>query len=238
METNKFILDALQHAAQNTIAWDKVRLGRFTGSQISALFTDPRTKADKEAGNLSQTALKYVYSKAMEEVTGQTTDEAFGRAIDWGNEWEEHALLKIADYIGCPEEQRNLKPSFKLFNDYSGASPDALMFDSRYNIELGVEVKCPFNSVNHYMHTQVTSGETLKEINEDYYWQVQMNMLTFGKTCWLFCSFDPRQPEHRMLHVALIHAHAEDMEEMCKRMERANEMKRAIVNNWLQVVTN
>jgi hypothetical protein len=37
-----------------------------------------------------------------------------------------------------------------------------------------------------------------------------------------------------MLHVALIHANAEDMEDMCKRMERANEMKREIVAQWLQ----
>jgi exodeoxyribonuclease (lambda-induced) len=234
METNKFVLDALQHAAQNTIAWDKMRLGRFTGSQVSSLFTEPRTKADKDAGKLSQTAQKYVFLKAMEEVTGLSNDDAYGRAIDWGNEWEEHALQKVAQFIGSTEEQTQLKPSFKLFNEYSGASPDAIMFDARYNLEVGVEVKCPFNSVNHYMHTQVVNGETLKEVNEDYYWQVQMNMLTFGKTCWLFCSFDPRQPEHRMLHVALIHAHAEDMEEMCKRMERANEMKRAIVAQWLQ----
>ncbi len=234
METNKYVLDALQHAVQNSIAWDKVRLGRFTGSQVSSLFTNPQSKADKEAGNLSKTALKYIYSKAMEEVTGQSSDEASGRAIDWGNEWEEHALKKVAEFIGCPEDKQNLKPSFKLFNDYSGASPDALMFDSRYNLDLGVEVKCPFNSVNHYMHTKVVSADTLKEINEDYYWQVQMNMLTFGKTCWLFCSFDPRQPDHRMLHVALIHANAEDMEEMCQRMERANEMKKEIVSDWIK----
>jgi hypothetical protein len=238
METNKFILDALQHATQNSIAWDRVRMGRFTGSQVSALFTNPVSKADKENGVLSKTALKYIYTKAMEQITGLSTDDFSSRATDWGNEWEEHALLKIAEYIQCPEEQRQLKPAFKLFNDYSGASPDAIMFDSRYNLELGVEVKCPFNSVNHYMHTQVVDGDTLKEINEDYYWQIQMNMLTFNKTCWLFCSFDPRQPDHRMLHVALIHAHAEDMEEMCKRMERANEMKREIVSNWLQNVTN
>lgn len=234
METNKFILDALQQATQNSIAWDKVRLGRFTGSQVSSLFTDPRTKADKDAGKLSQTALKYVYSKAMEEVTGLSSDEAFGRAIDWGNEWEEHALREVAKFIGSNEEQTQLKPSFKLFNEYSGASPDAFMFDTRYNMEVGVEVKCPFNSVNHYMHTQVVDGDSLKEVNEDYYWQVQMNMLTFGKLFWLFCSYDARQPEHRRLHVATIHAHAEDMEEMCRRMERANEMKRAIVAQWLQ----
>ena len=233
METNKFVLDALQQAAQNSIAWDKVRLGRFTGSQVSTLFTNPQSKADKDAGNLSKTALKYIYSKAMEDVTGMSNDEAYGRAIDWGNEWEEHALIKVAEYIDCPHGQRELKPSFKLFNDYSGASPDALMFDSRHGIEVGVEVKCPFNSVNHYLHSTVKDGATLKEVNEDYYWQVQMNMLTFGKLCWLFCSFDPRQPEHRMLHVALIHADATDMEEMCKRMERANEMKREIVAQWM-----
>jgi exodeoxyribonuclease (lambda-induced) len=229
---NKYVHDLLIQSAQQSLAWDRIRMGKFTGSGISALMTEPRTKADKESGAFSQTALKYIHEKMMEEVTGQVCYEATGRAIDWGNEWEETALKELAKHIGSTPEQTQLKPAFKMFNDYSGCSPDAFMYHSLFDMELGVEIKCPFNSINHFYHCEVTGWETLKEINSDYYWQVQMNMLTFGKTAWIFASFDPRQPDNRILHHALIHFNPEDAQLLCEKMERAYEYKKQLLNNW------
>ena len=229
---NKYVQDLLLQTAQNTIAWDKLRLGKFTGSGISALMTQPRSKADKESGEWSQTALKYIHEKMMEEVTGQVCYESSGRAIDWGNEWEEFALKRLAQHIQSPEEKTHLKPSFKLFNEYSGCSPDAFMYHHLFDMELGVEIKCPFNSLNHFYHCQVTGADTLKEINPDYYWQVQMNMLTFGVTAWIFASFDPRQPDERILHHALIHFNQEDCELLCQRMKKAYDYKNQLIDQW------
>jgi exodeoxyribonuclease (lambda-induced) len=229
---NQYIADAMMHIAQNSIAWDKVRLGKFTGSGISALMTDPRTKADKEAGKWSQTAEKYIIGKAMEIISGQSNDEAYGRAIDWGNEWEETALRQVQVAIQSPEHETELKPSFKLINDYTGCSPDALMYHGQLNIKVGIEVKCPFNSVNHYMHSQVVDGDTLYNVNEDYYWQVQLNMLTFNRPYWVFASFDPRMPEHRILHMAVIEFNSERMTDLLERIERAAEYRNAIVKKW------
>ena len=229
---NQYIQDAMMNIAQNSIAWDKVRLGKFTGSGISALMTDPRTKADKESGKWSQTAEKYIIGKAMEVITGQSTDEAFGRAIDWGNEWEEIALKHVQRAINSPDDRTELKPSFKLFNDYTGCSPDAMMHHTELGIDIGVEVKCPFNSVNHFMHSRVVDGASLYDINEDYYWQVQLNMLTFNRTHWVFASFDPRQPDHRMLHHAVIEFDALKVGELLERIERADAYRREIVNKW------
>jgi len=199
---NQYVQDAMMNIAQNSIAWDKVRLGKFTGSGISALMTEPRTKADKDSGKWSQTAEKYIIGKAMEIITGQSNDDAFGRAIDWGNEWEEHAIEQVRISLNSPADRTDVKPSFKLFNDYTGCSPDALMYHTNLGIEVGVEVKCPFNSVNHYMHSRVVDGA------------------------------DPRQPEHRMLHVAVIEFDSERVGQLLERIERADAYRRDIVTNW------
>lgn len=234
MSNNPYLNDYLLTVAQNSAAWDKLRLGRFTGSGISALMTNPKTKAAIEAGELSETAKKYIYEKAMETVTGQSANEATSRAIDWGNEWEEHALRQLQIALNSPEESTELKPSFKLFNDYFGCSPDAFMIHPEFG-PVGCEIKCPWNSVNHFLHSQVQSGEDLKRVNSDYYWQIMGNMLTFNLPAWVFSSYDPRQPEHRQLHHTVITANLDDMAALCDAMEKAHAYKATILHNWMSL---
>ena len=232
MEMNKYVNEVLAQIQQNTIAWDKFRLGKFTGSGISALMTQPRSKADKESGQWSQTALKYIYEKLMEEVTGQVCYESIGRAIDWGNEWEEVALMKVAEVLQSPPEKTQYKPPFKPFNDYSGVSADAIMYDSRIGSVVGVELKCPFNPVNHYLHSGVKCGDDLKEVNSDYYWQIQMSMLCHNIPIWVFASFEPRQPEQKVLHTTYIELNTTDAELLCDTMQRAYEFKEQLKKEW------
>jgi hypothetical protein len=233
MSTNPYLNEYLISVAQNSSAWDKLRLGRFTGSGISALMTDPKTKAAKEAGEMSETAKKYIYEKVMELVTGQSANEATSRAIDWGNEWEEHALRQLQIALDSPEESTELNPSFKLFNDYFGCSPDAFMIHPEFG-PVGCEIKCPWNSVNHFHHSQIETAEDLKRVNSDYYWQVMGNMLTFNLPAWVFASYDPRQPEHRMLHHTVILFDPEAAANLCEAMEKAQKMKMQILNEWLE----
>ena len=234
MSNNPYLNDYLLTVAQNSAAWDKMRLGRFTGSGISALMTNPKTKAAIESGELSETAKKYIYEKAMETVTGQSANEATSRAIDWGNEWEEHALKQLQIALNSPEESTELKPSFKLFNDYFGCSPDAFMIHSEYG-PVGCEIKCPWNSVNHFLHSQIQTSEDLKRVNSDYYWQVMGNMLTFNLPAWVFASYDPRQPEHRRLHYTIILFDPEAAGALCEAMERAHAHKTQILNDWMKL---
>lgn len=232
---NPYVQDALQYAAQRSIAWDKARLGLFTGSGISDLMVQPKTIKDREAGNLSATAEKYVITKVMEMVTGLSQNNAYGQAIDWGIEQEEHALIALIDAMGCDPAKCNLKPRFKLFNHYSGASPDGIFYWPEVDREVGIEVKCPWNSVNHYQHSRVRNGEDLKRIASDYYWQIQMNMLAWNIPLWIFGSYDPRQPEHRVLHWVQIHANTEDMEAMCEAMEKAQAIKEQMYLDWTRL---
>jgi len=217
MSNNPYLNDYLLTVAQNSAAWDKMRLGRFTGSGISALMTNPKTKAAIESGELSETAKKYIYEKAMETVTGQSANEATSRALDWGNEWEEHALKQLQIALNSPEESTELKPSFKLFNDYFGCSPDAFMIHPEFG-PVGCEIKCPWNSVNHFLHSQVQTGEDLKRVNSD-----------------VFASYDPRQPEHRRLHHTVILFDPEAAAALCEAMQRAHEHKATILNQWLSL---
>ena len=97
---------------------------------------------------------------------------------------------------------------------------------------VGCEIKCPWNSVNHYLHSQVTDAEELKRVNSDYYWQILGNCLTFNLPAWVFASYDPRQPEHRRLHYCVIEPEIEELTLLCERMEAAQVLKLEILEKW------
>lgn len=220
--------DVLLHSAQNSKAWDKIRLGRFTGSGNGKLFTEPRAKADKDAGKFSQTALTYIEEKATEIVTGEAIGEFSSKATDWGNEWEEHAIRELAKSLGVTDDNLVLKPHFVVYGDYSGASPDCYMTID--GLKIGGEVKCPYNSAVHTFRLRhVRNAQELKDEEPDYYWQVQANMF-FGKIpMWYFASFDPRFPEHKRLHKFAVEANVEDQELMLLKMEKALVLRDEIV---------
>ena len=221
-------LDVIRQASQNSIAWDKVRLGRFTGSGLGKLFTEPRSKADKDAGKMSQTALTYIEEKATEIVTGEAVGEYSSKATDWGNEWEEHAIRELAKSLGVSDENLVLKPHFVVYGDYSGASPDCYMTID--GVKIGGEVKCPFNSSVHtYRLRHVRNAQELKDEESDYYWQIQANMFFNKIPLWYFASYDPRFPEHKRLHKFPVEANVEDQKLMLDKMEKALILRDEIV---------
>lgn len=235
--SRNIITDILKHSPQNSHAWDQMRLGKFTASQIHKLMSDPRSKADKEAGNLSAGALTYVIERAMEDITGLPAQEAFGRAIDHGNEFEEEALLLLEEKLDLPALYKyEMKPPFALFNDHAGASADGLIHID-YNGKIGIEMKCPYNSANHYKHMQILqaedssdlAAEILKEIAPEYYYQILMGCLSYRASAWIFASYDPRMPEEYRLIYRYIHPRIDDLTDLCKRLEKAIDKKCEII---------
>src|SRR5690554_1124876 len=101
--------------------WEIARIGKFTASRISELFSEPRAKKDQ--GKLSETALGYVFEKASEIVTG-TTRQVQNWAMEWGNQYEPEAAFRIKqqylDFIYLGKES----PEFFKYTDFSGGSPD------------------------------------------------------------------------------------------------------------------
>lgn len=227
---NEYAQDVILQSEQNSRGWDVVRLGRFTGSGVSNLFKEPRSKADKDAGVMSDTAMNYIVEKAMEVITGQNHNEARGAAIDHGNAWQDHALKMLAEKIESPAEHTEITPKFKVYGEYSGASPDAYMMYKGQRV--GVEVKCPYNPSNHYWHSKVIDGPTLKDINPDYYWQVQANIHFHEFPMWLFVSFHSQQPKERIIHIAEILPCVPDIELLVKKMEQAEVIKQQIIKDW------
>jgi hypothetical protein len=109
-------------------------MGKFTASRFGDLMTNGRKKDEV----LGQTAISYIYEKAAELLTGQRT-EIFGKALDWGNEYEPICKAYYSELRGVTIEEM----PFVEINEYSGASPDGMK-----DGEL-IEIKCPYNTANH-----------------------------------------------------------------------------------------
>jgi hypothetical protein len=128
------IFEAISDTQQRSEEWHAQRMGKFTASRFGDLMTNGRKKDEV----LGQTAISYIYEKAAELLTGQRT-EIFGKALDWGNEYEPICKAYYSELRGVTIEEM----PFVEINDYSGASPDGMV-----DGEL-IEIKCPYNTANH-----------------------------------------------------------------------------------------
>ena len=61
--------------SQGSDEWKKCRLACITASRVGDILTEPRTKADKEAGLLSGMAESYMMDLIAEVCTGAIPDE-------------------------------------------------------------------------------------------------------------------------------------------------------------------
>ena len=70
------------------------RIGRFTASEIYKLFVEPKTKANKDVGNFSETAKGYIKSKAIEQKYGYR-ENIVNKAMEHGIITEAEAFEKF-----------------------------------------------------------------------------------------------------------------------------------------------
>jgi len=164
---------------QNTKEWLKSRLGRITGSAFSPLLVTP-----KKGKIFGDGAITYIAEKVTEILTGDIKEEAISKACNWGHFHE-------AEAVEVYEEDQWIKVSdggFYTAGDYIGCSPDGIIEDGI------IEVKCPYNSVNHYK--TISSGE----VPSQYMPQVVFNMWVTGAKHCDFISYDHRfiNPKHRL----------------------------------------
>ena len=135
-----------QELEQQTDEWLSVRCGRVTASRFKDVITEPRTKAAKEAGELSATAWSYLLEKLAETLTGRPVDGVRVPAMQWGLDFEPHARAVYEEVTGHAVEQLGF---FTLASDDRiGGSPDGLVGDNG-----GLEIKCPANPTVH-LNTQ------------------------------------------------------------------------------------
>ena len=148
------------------------RKANFTSSAISALLSNGRKK-----GEFGKPFTTYVNEKKAEAMFGRSlTNEARATSLDWGNLCESIA-----------HEQLGLEYSLVSKDRFKHATlPWSGMPDGIVNNEKVTDIKCPFTLGSFYNLIQAKSGEDLKRIKPEYYWQLISNAVLTGiNTCEL-----------------------------------------------------
>lgn len=162
---------------QRNEEWHSDRSGIPTASRFKDVLTKPKTKADQEAGKLSQTARSYALDIIAERLTGERKQFSTA-ATEWGNDNEPLAI----DYYQQVTGNQVMECGFvKHQTVETGASPDGLI-----GLEGGIEVKCPYNTAIHL------NNALTKEVPAEYYAQIQGQIWVCGLDWVDFVSFDPR----------------------------------------------
>lgn len=158
---------------QTLSEWQTARTGRFTASSIYKLFTEPKSKLDKEAGRLSETALTYIFELAVEQHTGYRK-EISTKEMTHGivNEEEGFEAFKLKSGL----EFELTSNQFFKYGENAGASPDGILFDG-IDVTAVLDIKCPFSPLSYYNQKMELYGT---KIPKAYYYQLQMQMLCTG----------------------------------------------------------
>lgn len=163
--------------------WINSRKGKFTASEIWKLFTEPRSKADKEAGKFSQTAESYILEKAVEIATGFRPK--------FTSKEMEHGIINEAEgfdaFMSFTEGQGWTYHPDKFFplGDDAGASPDGVRRNNFGEPVDVVDIKCPQPLTFFGLKAE---GDKL-EVEAKYFYQLQMQMLATGAESGYLCYY-------------------------------------------------
>ena len=216
----------IELADQSTDMWDKVRLGKFTASTMFKLMSEPKSKEAKEAGELSEGAKTHVIEKVAEDKTGESIFFE-NMATRHGHEYEGTARALFSKMTGLEIGQTG----FCSYGENAGGSPDGIFYRPPIGEKDGIiEIKCPFNSANHFEHILIESQEYFKANFKEYYWQMQANMLFTGTHKGWFISYDPRVEKDLQLFTILIQSDVKDQLLIDKKIEAAVKYKNEILN--------
>jgi hypothetical protein len=154
-------------------AWHGSRIGRFTASTMSVLMTEPRSKAAKEAGEMSETTKKLISTKATERVTGIPVWTPANFDMKRGTLLEHAAVYVLSQHwqpvFGC---------TWMPIGENSGATPDGLLKDGT-----PLDIKCPSSQVDIMEFAdQVKDNdwESLLAWNKSYAWQIATQAMAAG----------------------------------------------------------
>ena len=163
-----------------TAEWISMRKGVVTASRVHDIIKKGRAKDSK-----SEAYMTYAKELALSIITTSSQKEVRNHALEWGRNNENEArkafelvTLETVDEVGFIYGDESLR---------YGVSPDGLV-----NGRHGVEIKCPYNSINHLdfiMHGT---------IKPEYISQVQFSLWVTGFESWSFVSYDPRFKQRQL----------------------------------------
>jgi len=173
---------------QGSALWVANRAGRITASRMKDVFAVSIAKGKE--GQKLQAWRDYATELVVERLTGIPLGIPSTPAMLWGKQCEEAARNAYEARKGCIVEVPGLIPHPDLI--YVAASPDGRVSERK-----GVEIKCPFNMVNHL--------ETLRGgMPDEHRPQVQSQMWVTGWPVIDFVSFDPRFPAKHRLYIQAV----------------------------------
>lgn len=218
---DQFEIELAEAAEQRSQVWRDIRAGRFTASEYHKLFTEPRSKADKEAGRWSDTSLTYIKTKVAEDLTGQVHVSSSAMPLVYGEEMEAEAK----EFYEAQYGEKIDFCGFKTYTQHAGGSPDGLIGDTGL-----AEIKCPFNSANQVEYLMLRSAMDLYEFKPEYFIQIQCNLLFTGREYGNFIAYDPRFKlnRHKMTVIKIL-KDEQWHEAIQKKLEKAVEEKLKLI---------
>lgn len=158
---------------QGSAEWLEQRAKYITGSIAHMLFTEPRLKKDKEAGNLSESA-KLLQCTILAAYDGYIKEEIKTRRLEQSHIDEEEAAI---DYEFIYDVELSNKNAFITSDKYKYAaiSPDGMFINSVGEIE-GLEIKC----LDGDNHIKVTLQENGSGIDKKYLAQMEWYCFVLG----------------------------------------------------------
>ena len=161
--------------------------GKITPSGFADMMTRGRGANDE----FGETAKKYAMRIALERL-GVEIPEVEAWAMQHGNAMEPYAIQAYKMHTGF-EVIDNLQPIQHPSILYIAGTPDGLVGDDGI-----LEVKCPYNPVNHLMNLK--SGEQIAQ----YKWQIQGYLWITNRQWCDFVSYDDRFPDELQLYIQRI----------------------------------
>ena len=192
---------------QGSPEWFAQRLGRITASNFGALMTLPRSKKDREAGLISETARTYLVKKVSEVLTGMSK-EFTTQSMEWGSETEDEArkIYELENMV----EVKQIGFAILESNPIVGGSPDGLVGDDGI-----IEIKCPDSNT----FTGYLLGDS---IVKGYMAQIQGNLWILDRSWCDFIVYDPRViKEDLRIHIMRVNRDDEYISKIAQAVDRA-----------------
>lgn len=212
--------------------WAEFRKGYFTSSESIKLLSDPKLKADKEAGKLSDGAITYVLERTA-QLVAPTEPEFYNAKMERGNTLEPQAALAIAQRFGIDTNDSEFIYTsvgghiFFYDDDYNcGGTPDIILT----GMDAICEIKCP-DSKQHLRYMLLKTESEFAKSCPDYYNQMQQNMWLCEKSKGYFVSYDDRYfNEKHHLFVLEIQRNEDHINGLKAKLIKAKELKDSIIN--------
>ena len=180
--------------AYGTDEWKDARRGRVTASRFGDVMTEPRSKAAKESGQMSDTARGYLMEILASTITGEDRVGGKSAAMERGVDKESDAIdaYSAAKFTDVAQGRLLLRTDGLI-----AATPDGFVEEDEDGPGL-IEVKCPESK--RHLETWLS-----RELPSDYLEQVQGQMWVAGRSWCDFVSYDDRFPVPMRMVIIRVH---------------------------------